>query len=65
MNSNYKIEIGLTPNYEDNRYKPYHWVIFSLNDSDWCNVNFGWSESQEKAWQEAYDFYLNFINTDK
>jgi hypothetical protein len=62
---NYKIEIGITPNYKDNKHKPYYWVLFVFNDGEWCNECFGWSESPEKAWTEAFNFYVSFKQQQK
>ena len=59
MEKHYKIEIGITPSYKDNKYKPYYWVLFAYNN-EWYNECFGWSVSPQKAWEEAYDFYLSF-----
>ena len=59
LQKNYKIEVGITPNYKDNKYKPYYWVLFAYS-GEWCNECFGWAESPEKAWEEAYNFYLSF-----
>lgn len=55
----FKIEVSVTPNYNDNKYKPYHWVLLGYN-SEWCNECFGWAESPTKAWEEAYTFYITF-----
>ncbi|GEM_PF-1777891 len=60
MQKSYKIEIGITPNYNENKYKPYYWVLFACSDSACCNECFGWAESPKKAWEEAYNFYLSF-----
>lgn len=60
MQKEYKIEIGVTPNYKDNKYKPYYWVLFASSGGEWCNECFGWAEFPGKAWEEAYNFYLSF-----
>jgi hypothetical protein len=59
---NYKIEVGITPNYRDNKFKPYYWVLLSSNDGDekWYNSCFGWAETPEEAWMEAFKFYTSF-----
>jgi hypothetical protein len=51
-----KLEILLKPHYHDNKYKPYFWCIFELNDStgNWCNSGLcGWAISPEEAFNEA------------
>ncbi len=60
MDKEYKIEVSLTPNYQDNKFKPYHWTLFIYDGNDWCNEGFGWTENPELAWEEAYNFYINF-----
>lgn len=59
IDKDYKIVVGITPNYKDNRHKPYYWALF-VNSGEWCNECLGWEESPEKAWKEAYNFYLSF-----
>jgi len=59
LEKDYKIEIGITPSYKDNKTQPYYWVLFAYHGA-WCNVAAGWAETPEKAWGEAYTFYSRF-----
>ncbi|MFV5171084.1 MULTISPECIES: hypothetical protein [Bacillus cereus group] len=59
MQKIYKIEVSITPNHKDNKYKPYYWVLF-VYSGEWCNECLGWAESPQKAWEEAYNFYVTF-----
>lgn len=56
----YKIDVRMTPNYEDNKHKPYFWAVLSSTDGEWANECSGWAETPEKAWEEAHDFYSTF-----
>lgn len=60
MDNIYKIDVNITPNYIENKYKPYSWVLLKYEDGEWINQCFGWEESPEKSWSEAYKFYLTF-----
>ena len=48
----YRIEVCMTPHPWDSKNKPY-WVIFKGN----CNAGFGWSETPEKAWEDANEYH--------
>ena len=49
----HRIVISVTPHYWDNKKEPYFWLI----TLDGCNCGFGWSETPEKAWEEAFNYY--------
>lgn len=57
--NDYKIEIGITPHYHDNKHKPYYWIILGFYN-DWCNEGFGWAETPEKAWKEAEEYFKSY-----
>ena len=61
-NCEYKIEIGLRPHYHDNEKEPYFWCLLTWNvtHKEWYNNGFGWAESPEKAWEQAYIFYKKY-----
>jgi len=59
MGKDYKIEVYVTPSYEDNKNKPYNWILFAYHGA-WCNEGSGWAETPGKAWDEAYAFYSRF-----
>ena len=54
----YKIEIGMQPHPWDNSEQPFWWCLLCYH-TDWCNKGFGWAETPEEAWQEAYKYYMN------
>lgn len=58
----YKFDISATPNYHDNKHKPYWWCLLGCTEGSdvWCNEGFGWAETSEKAFTEANEFYNNF-----
>lgn len=56
----YKIDVRVTPNYAENKHKPYFWAVLATTDGEWCNECSGWAETPEKAWNEAYGFYSTF-----
>jgi hypothetical protein len=60
LDKNYKMEISISPNYKDNKYKPYYWVLYVLNNDTWCNEGFGWSYTPVTAWEDGYKFYTSF-----
>lgn len=59
MTNAYKIEIGVTPNSHENKTQPYYWNLYAY-DGIWTNSAAGWASSPDKAWQEAYTFYLRY-----
>lgn len=59
MGQDYKIEVGVTPNYHDNKHQPYYWTLFCYYDV-WCNEGFGWAKTPEDAWKEVYGFYTRY-----
>lgn len=56
---NYKIEINMFPYEWEDKSKPYCWVI----KSDGHDYGCGWSETPERAWQDALDYYNKHLNT--
>ena len=60
MNEEYKIEIGITPHYHDNKFKPFYWTLLAYRNG-WSNDGCGWATTQEEAWKEAYRFYKTHI----
>lgn len=60
-NQKYSIEVVLLESKEDNKHKPYFWVLYKIQENGIkTNDGSGWAETPEKAWQEAYDFYTAF-----
>ena len=60
----YKIEVFLFPDNEYYPDKPYFWCMLNCDnreDADWCNYGAGWSESPQKAWDDAYGYYKKHI----
>lgn len=58
-----KIEVLMTPQYHDNKYKPYFWAIMKLSSTSGEYYNSGlcgWAETPADAWKEAYQDYLRF-----
>lgn len=60
MKKTYKIDVSVTPNYADNKHKPYSWVLLKYSNCAWINQCFGWEATPEAAWAEAYEFYTTF-----
>jgi hypothetical protein len=60
-NKEYKIEVFATPHYHDSPNKPYFWCIMSRAENcGWCNDTFGWSDTIENAFAEAYKFFVKY-----
>jgi len=59
LDQSYKIEIGVTPHYHDNKLQPYHWTLFAYYDT-WCNEGSGWANTPTEAWNEAYNFFVRY-----
>ena len=55
----YKIEI-IIPEICQNPQYPIFWCILICVKDNWSNLEFGWSESIEQAWDIAYNRYINF-----
>lgn len=57
----YRIEIYPEPNYSSSSSKSYFWRVASIDkdnpDFKYCTIIAGWSETPEKAFEEASYFY--------
>lgn len=49
----YEIKVNMYPHEWDNKSAPYFWMI----SKEGCNEGFGWSETPEKAWKDALEYY--------
>lgn len=49
----YEIIVNMTHYEKCCKHRPYFWHIFFGG----CNVGFGWSETPEKAWKDALEYY--------
>jgi len=59
----YSIDVSLEPHFWDNKHKPYFWVIFETHaDGVKTNEGCGWAVSPQIAWEDAMDYYNNFIS---
>lgn len=60
METEYKIEILLTPHSWDNPAHPYFWVILESTSKGWGNTGHcGWEITPEQAWLTAIKRYNN------
>jgi len=59
LHRDYKIEIGLTPHFHNNKNFPYYWTIFCFYDT-WCNEGTGWAKTPTEAWNAAMKYYKDF-----
>jgi len=53
----YEIVVNMSPHEWDSKSKPYFWMISKNN----CNYGHGWSETPEKAWKDALEYYKKVI----
>lgn len=62
MNSKYKIEVDMTPHYQDSKNKPYYWAVFNFDDYNikWLNIGEGKAITPDEAWKEAQEFYYDY-----
>lgn len=61
----YRIEIDPHPSDDiADKDKPYFWRLSSINrdnpNSKYCTVTGGWSETPEKAFEDAHNFYKKY-----
>jgi len=48
LHRDYKIEVGLSPHFHNNKNSPYYWTIFCFYDT-WCNEGTGWAKTPTEA----------------
>ena len=53
----YKIEVTITPDYNNSPICPYFWCILGRNGGDWHNCGHGWAKSPREAWRQACEYY--------
>ena len=59
----YAIEVSLVPHTWDNKHKPFFWIIFETQNSGVrTNEGCGWAVSPKISWEDAMDYYNNFIS---
>lgn len=63
-NNIYTIKVSMNPD-TDMGKTPYFWVLLKMGKNDWYNDGCGWSESPEKAFKDANEYYKSKINEDK
>ena len=61
MEKIYKIGITLSKNKDDNQSQPYHWLLISY-ENDYQNEASGWAITPDKAWNEAYNYFVMYKN---
>lgn len=60
----YKVSVLMTPQYHINNKKPFIWSVlaYSAKDNKWTGIYSGWSESPEKAFIEAKQYYDQLLS---
>ena len=56
----YKIEVLLKPNVINKRLL-YYWCIIGIDEHNSSNCGFGWSSSITNAFNDAYNYYSNYL----
>lgn len=61
----YKIEISMTPRFNDGVRAPYFWCILGRKDGEnaWFNCGHGWAANHQDAWNHAYAYYDDITST--
>jgi hypothetical protein len=58
MNTEYKMEVLISPHPHDNSKRPYFWVILKYVNEKWVNTGHsGWSKTPEVACSDAIKEY--------
>jgi hypothetical protein len=66
MEYEYKIEIIMTPHFEDNPLNPFFWAILQYSGSNWINTGYsGWAKTTLEAWEVAVSEYNKWIKRHK
>lgn len=62
MDNKYIVKISMTSD-DNHKINPYFWCVLKLKGETWINNGFGWSNSPQEAWDQAYTYYnKHYIN---
>ena len=57
----YSIEVIMNPHHWDNKNEPYFWCIFANRGEGKTNEGCGWAKTPDLAWNQANEYYNNYV----